>query len=313
MAISKAMTAALRALSSAGGELDVKKTYKLERQVNRLFHPAPRPLFEYWDHQVTVGDHCVPVRLFRPKEAVSSELLLFFHGGGWVTGDIDSYTGVCSALAASSGRLVASVDYRLAPEYPYPHAVEDCYGTARELFLHPELLEAQPSQITLIGDSAGGNLAAVTSLLAAERQEFSIENQILIYPATYWTHDERSPFPSIRENGESYLLTSKKICDYMELYVPDPQDRTLPTVAPLLAEDLSGQPRTLILTAQFDPLRDEGEAYGERLQEAGCLVESHQIPDTLHGFFSLPTRFPAVRLCHRLIRDFLDRRPFHEA
>lgn len=308
MAMSKAMLAALKALSYANTELDVKKNYKLERQVGNLLHPAIKPLFEFWDHRVPVGDHDVPVRIFHPKTRESQELLLFFHGGGWVTGNIDTYTATCASLADDTGRRVASVDYRLAPEFPFPCAVEDCYGVARELFLHSELLEAEPPQITLIGDSAGGNLAAVVSLLAADRGEFQVENQVLIYPATNNVHDETSPFPSIRENGENYLLTSKKICDYLSLYIQSPEDFLSPYFAPLLAEDLSGQPRTLVITAQFDPLRDEGEEYGRRLKAAGCEVELYRFDDMLHGFFTLPLKFGPVRLCHQVIESFLDRR-----
>ena len=131
------------------------------------------------------------------------------------------------------------------------------------------------------------------------------ERQILIYPATADDHSENSPFPSVHENGEGYLLTSKRVCDYMDLYLPDGESRRDPYAAPLNAPDLSKQPRTLVITAEYDPLRDEGEAYARRLREAGVPTQLYRMPDALHGFFSLPTRFSQVRRAHRLIRGFL--------
>ena len=201
---------------------------------------------------------------------------------------------------------MVSVDYRLAPEYPFPHGLEDCYAAARELFLHSDMFHGDVPEIILMGDSAGGNLSAAVSLLAAARGEFYVKRQILLYPAVYYDYTESSPFPSVWENGEGYLLTSKKVQEYMELYSPDPRQRKSPYVAPILAPKLSGQPETLIITAEFDPLRDEGEAYGEKLRKAGCTVWVVRFPDMLHGFFSLPVRFAPVRRCHAYIKRFLD-------
>ena len=232
-------------------------------------------------------------------------MLLFFHGGGWVTGNIESYSPVCRALAQAVGCVVASVDYRLAPEYPFPTGLEDCYCAMQELLKNPWLLRARREDVTVIGDSAGGNLAAAASLMAFSRGGLIPERQILIYPATADDHSENSPFPSVHENGEGYLLTSKRVCDYMDLYLPDGESRRDPYAAPLNAPDLSKQPRTLVITAEYDPLRDEGEAYARRLREAGVPTQLYRMPDALHGFFSLPTRFSQVRRAHRLIRGFL--------
>jgi len=139
-------------------------------------------------------------------------VLLFFHGGGWVTGNIDSYNKVCTNMARITNHLVVSVDYRLAPEYPFPAALEDCYEVAR-ILINDKGINCK--DVTLIGDSAGGNLSAALSLLARDRKDFCINKQILIYPATYNNHSENSPFNSIRENGYDYLLTSKRVNDYM--------------------------------------------------------------------------------------------------
>ena len=216
-----------------------------------------------------------------------------------------TYDSVCQTLAERTGHVVASVDYRLAPEFPFPAALEDCFAIAREIFLHGTLAKVPPERITLIGDSAGGNLAAAVSLMARDRGEFLPGRQILLYPATYNDHTASSPFPSVMENGTDYLLTSKRICDYMALYQSSDGDRLNPYFAPYLAEDLSRQPDTLILTAQYDPLRDEGEAYGRRLQEAGNRVEIHRIADALHGFFSLPPSFQLVQQAYERINLFL--------
>ena len=306
MAINKYMRAALRALSYA--EPDVKKNYRLLRTAETAAKaPKLRSLYRTWEHRVLNGTHEVPVRIFLPGQETNHRLpvLLFFHGGGWVTGNIESYSPVCRALAQAVGCVVASVDDRLAPEYPLPTGLEDCYCAMQELLKNPWLLRARREDVTVIGDSAGGNLAAAASLMAFSRGGLIPERQILIYPATADDHSENSPFPSVHENGEGYLLTSKRVCDYMDLYLPDGESRRDPYAAPLNAPDLSKQPRTLVITAEYDPLRDEGEAYARRLREAGVPTQLYRMPDALHGFFSLPTRFSQVRRAHRLIRGFL--------
>lgn len=304
MAINKAMRAALKALSYP--DIDIKKTYKVERQIIAITSKHLRkPPYRAWDHKVSCGDHEIPVRIFSCSDSLWHPVLLFFHGGGWVTGNIDSYDKVCSHMAKITNHVVVSVDYRLAPEHPFPAALEDCYTVAREIFLNHNLLQTKQKQITLIGDSAGGNLAAAVSLLARDRGEFLPSSQILIYPATNNDHSENAPFPSIRENGTDYLLTSKRVCDFMELYQSSKQDLTNPYFAPLLAKDFSHQPHTLLITAEYCPLRDEGEAYGKKLRQAGNLVEIHRIPDSLHGFFSLPPRFVHVKKTYEIINRFL--------
>lgn len=306
MAINKVMRAALKALSYA--DIDVKKNYKLERtMVNISNHHVLKPLYKTWDHVVTFEDHNIPVRIFVPNLKLKHSILLFFHGGGWVTGNIDSYSKVCANMASLTDHIVVSVDYRLAPEHRFPAAPEDCYYITREIFLNTELFNVTPEQITLIGDSAGGNLAAAVSLMARDRGEFLPTKQILLYPATNNDHSDQSQFASIRDNGTDYLLTSKRICDYLGLYKSSDEDLQNPYFAPLVAEDLSRQPRTLIITAEFDPLRDEGEAYAENLKVAGNNVELHRIPDALHGFFSLPPTFSQVKDCYQIINDFLSR------
>ena len=305
MALSKATLALLCALSYP--DLEVKQNYEPLRAVKNAASPkTPHPLYRTWDHKVHCEGHEVPVRIFSPLSGLGHPVLLFFHGGGWVTGNIDSYDRICTHMCALTGQVVVSVDYRLAPEHPFPAAPEDCYAVTCELLQNSRaLFHIPPEQVTLIGDSAGGNLAAAVSLMARDRGSFAPQKQILIYPSTYNDHSEASPFPSVKENGTGYLLTAKRICDYMDLYAGSPQDRENPYFAPLLAPDLSGQPKTLIITAQFDPLRDEGEAYGERLRESGVPTVICRIPDALHGFMALPPRFSPVRHAYRIINRFL--------
>lgn len=311
MAINRVTRAALKAISVL--EPDIKKTYKMERQFELLtarLRGKPKD-YKIWDRAVHNGDNIIPVRLFKPDGEGAFHLLLFFHGGGWVTGGIENYTGVCADLAKATKCAIASVDYRLAPEHKFPAAPEDCYAVAREFFLG-KVPDINPDCITLIGDSAGGNLAAAVSLMARDRGEFLPKQQILIYPSTYNDHSEQSPFPSIRENGTDYLLTSKRIQSAIELYRGTEEDLYNPYFAPLLASDLSRQPRSLIITAEFCPLRDEGEAYGEKLRAAGNEVEIVRVKDAIHSYMMLPPRFEHVQQTYQIINSFLQRGILHE-
>lgn len=301
MAINKVVRAALKALSY--NEYDIKENLHLHRNfVNLTRRHILKPLYKTWDYKIGSKSYNIPVRVFSPEKETDCPVLLFFHGGGWVAGNIDSYNKVCTNMARLTNHKVVSVDYRLAPENPFPAGLEDCYAAAKAFISNKVINE---KEVILIGDSAGGNLAAALSLLARDRKEFRVNKQILIYPATYNEHTDNSPFKSVAENGTDYLLTSKRIRDYMDLYKSGDDDIYSPYFAPLLAEDLSEQPKTLIITAEYCPLRDEGEEYGRRLREAGNYAEIYRIKDSLHGFFALPPRFPQVKLCYEIINRFL--------
>ncbi len=285
--------------------ISLKKHYKTYRKILNLINPPIEPIYKVLDHRIMKDNREIPVRVFIPRENPQPKLLIFFHGGGWVTGNIDSYTNVCANMANRTNHTVVSVDYRLAPEYPFPNGLEDCYWATREIFLNSEKLNFKKDDITLIGDSAGGNLAAVVSLMARDRGEFLPKKQILIYPSTYYDHSESSPFPSVVENGKDFIMTSKRIQDYMDLYVKNKEDRLNPYVAPLLSEDLSNQPKTLIITAEFDPLRDEGEAYGIKLREFGNDVKIYRIKNALHGFLSNPLNSGHTEELYEIVNSFL--------
>ena len=309
--ISKTMQTILHALSY--GNIEVEASRRLA-DIKRL--DAMRIFVKKLDTKVYNGTYEVPVRLYFPsEEAMSGEpvegekypVLLFFHGGGWVTESVENYDRVCSRMAQSTGHIVMSVEYRLAPEYRFPIPFEDCYEAAKALYTGRLVLPVAPDRITIIGDSAGGNLAAAVCLKARDTGDFAPKKQILIYPAVNNCYTKKSPYNSVQENGEGYLLTAVKMEDYLKLYESSPEDRQNPYFAPILEKDLSHMPETLILTAEFDPLRDEGEEYGKRLKEAENYVEIHRIPDALHGYFALGIRFLHVQESFEIMNRFLNK------
>ena len=312
MPTNKKMLTALRKLLYS--DKDLKDTYQLERKMVNMTHPLVlKSLYKMWDHEVSVLDHHIPVRIFMPITEGDYPLMIFFHGGGFVTGNIDSYSRVCTRMANMTKHIILSVDYRLAPEHPFPAGLEDCYAVVREVIKSHLSFNNPLDSVTLIGDSAGANLAAAVSLLARDRGEFKVDRQILLYPATNSDHSDASPYPSVKENGKDYLLTQKRMMDYIDLYVKDKKDLKNPYVAPVLAEDLTNQPETLIITAEYDLLRDEGEDYGRKLKEAGNKVEIHRLSDSIHGFIALMPIFPEVRKCYKIINRFLDKGVSDEA
>ncbi|GAB2568288.1 alpha/beta hydrolase [Leucobacter ruminantium] len=294
----------------AAPRVNMREDYEKVRRLQRLAALPAVPRFRALDRTLVsrTSGESIPVRVFEPRERRRDDVLVFFHGGGWVTGDIESYSPACTTMADLTGCVVASVDYRLAPEHPFPAGLEDCLDVAATLLDEPRRVGAEhPDRIVLVGDSAGANLAAVVSLLRRERGLPGPSRQILLYPVAHWDHDPRtSPFPSVRNHGDDYRLTNTEVQDYFDLYVPDPELRRSPLVAPLLAEDLTGQPRTLLITAELDLLRDEGEAYGGALERSGNDVRVHRVPGALHGFIALPRFSRSLREAYEVINAFLD-------
>ena len=307
--ISKTMKTILHTLSHGNIEVDSSRKLADLKQLD-----AMRIFLKKLDTKIYNGDYEVPVRLYfpteddmklEPEKRSHLSVLLFFHGGGWVTESIATYNRVCARMAQATGCIVASVEYRLAPEYRFPVGLMDCDAAAKTFYTNRFLLNTDPDRITIMGDSAGGNLAAAVCMMARDRGDFFPKKQILIYPALNNCYTEESPYKSVQENGEGYLLTAVKMEDYLNLYESTPKDRQNPYFAPILAKDLSHMPDTLILTAEFDPLRDEGEAYGKRLEEAGNYVEVHRIPEALHGYFALGIRFLHVQESFEIMNKFL--------
>ena len=228
----------------------------------------------------------VPVRAYRPKGAGKDEVLpalVYFHGGGWVIGDLDTHDVVCRTLANGARCAVFSVEYRKAPESPFPAAVEDCFSALSFVFKSSSSLKINAKQIAVGGDSAGGNLATVMALMARDAGGPPISFQVLIYPGT----DQRMEHPSIKRNGEGYLLTEKSMLYFRGHYLPDRKDWTDWRASPMLAKSLKGLPPAFLLTAGFDPLVDEGKAYADRLRDEGVKVEYRNYADMVHGFITM--------------------------
>jgi acetyl esterase len=226
----------------------------------------------------------IPGRFYEPPGLGIEErpLIVYFHGGGWTIGDLDTCDGVCRFLALEVPATVLSVEYRLAPEQPFPAAVEDAVAAFRWAAVDNERLGVDPSRIGIAGDSAGGNLAAAVSLLARDDSP-SPAMQALIYPVTDAVGGQRS-----RDRFARGFLLTKADMDWFERhYLPDGSDHTDPRVSMLRAEDLAGLPPAYVTTAGFDPLRDEGEAYAERLREAGVKVTLRRHPSLIHGFANM--------------------------
>ncbi|MDQ1439075.1 MAG: acetyl esterase [Acidimicrobiaceae bacterium] len=217
-------------------------------------------------------------------------VLVYFHGGGWIVGDLSTSDSSAAELCNLSGCVVVNVDYRLAPEHAFPGPLEDAYAAVRWVVDNGESLGADPTRLAVGGDSAGANLSTAVCLLARDRNGPDIRFQLLLYPPV----DGRRSYPSFRENAEGYFLTAETMDWFWGHYLgdTDPED---PLASPLYASDLAGLPPALVVTAEFDPLRDEGEAYAERLRQAGVIAHASRYDGQVHGFAGMFNIFDAGR------------------
>jgi len=245
----------------------------------------------------------IPIRIYTPARVLTTGVLVYFHGGGWVIGNIESVDGICRALANGAGCVVVSVEYRLAPEHRFPAAAEDVYAATRWIAANAASLGADPARVAVAGDSAGGNLSAVTALIARDRGGPALVQQVLIYPVT----DANFETASYRDNATDYLLTKDAMLWFWNHYAPNAADRANPFAAPLRAADLSGLPPALVITAEYDPLRDEGEAYAARLRAAGVPTELTRYPGMIHGFFGMTRILDQARSAVAQVSDTLRR------
>jgi acetyl esterase len=238
---------------------------------------APEEVADVTDRTVPGPHGDIPVRIYTPQGSGAFPVLVYFHGGGWVIGDLDVVDGPCRLIANRAHAVVVSVDYRLAPEHKFPAAVDDAVAATRWVADNAALLNIDPERIAVGGDSAGANLAAVVALDARDNDGPALVGQVLLYPAT----DFQRATASFRDNGEGYFLTAALVDWFGDHYTADPTDWR---ASPLRAANFSGLPATYLVTAEFDPLRDEGEAYAARLQEAGVPVEVRQYAGHIHAF-----------------------------
>ncbi len=236
----------------------------------------------------------VPVRIYTPLERARGELpaLAFFHGGGFVIGDLDSHDGTCRALANAARCAVLAVDYRLAPEAKFPAAAEDCYAATCWIAENAAAFGVDPERIAVGGDSAGGNLAAVTALLARDRRGPRLAHQLLVYPVIDCAFDT----PSYLENAEGYFLTREMMRWFWHHYLEKPDQAADPYASPIRARSLAGLATATVITAEYDPLRDEGEAYASRLLQAGVPTSLTRYDGVIHGFFGMGNVIDKARL-----------------
>ena len=275
---------------------DARATYRDRRNVTQ---PPPAEVAEVRE-LIADGPHgAIPLRCYRPLGADDEALpvLVYFHGGGWVIGDLDTHDSLCRALANASGCAVVAVDYRMGPEHRFPAAVDDALAATRWVHTHAAELRLDPARLAVGGDSAGGNLAAVVAIAARDAGDLPVAFQLLIYPAT----DMRRVHPSHTANGDGYLLTRDTMAYFHDHYIDDPKHDIDWRASPLLHADLAGLPPALVVTAGYDPLRDEGLAYAGALTAAGNRASQVCFERQIHGFITmgkvLDEAHTAVALC----------------
>ena len=280
----------------------------LYRERRGFTQPAAPTIADVRDLSAEGPHGPIPLRLYRPLGAEGSAslpALVYFHGGGWVIGDLDTHDTLCREIANGSGCAVVAVDYRMGPEHRFPAAVDDCIAATAWVRREAHSLGVDPDRLAVGGDSAGGNLAAVVSIAARDAGDVAIRYQLLIYPAT----DMRRSAPSHTTNGEGYLLTRDTIAYFLGHYITDPRHHVDWRASPLLHGDLSNLPPALVLTAGFDPLRDEGLAYAAALTKAGNRATYVCFERQIHGFITmgrvLDEANAAVAMCAAELRRAL--------
>jgi acetyl esterase len=250
----------------------------------------PEPVDEVTDRAIPGPAGDIPVRVYRNDPGGAPQpVLVWYHGGGWVIGDLESADPTARKLANRSGATVVSVDYRLAPEHAFPAAVDDAWAALQWVAAHADEIGGDASRLAVGGDSAGGNLSAVVAMLARDAGGPALRHQLLVYPAT----DMVTDWESRRTNGSDYLLTQKAMLWFENHYMGD-QDRKDLRYSPALAEDLSGVAPATVFTAEFDPLRDDGNAYAEHLAQAGVPCQHRCFDGMIHGFFGMGTITPVA-------------------
>ena len=283
--------------------LDPPEARRLYRERRFFTQPSPPAMRDVRDLTVPGAAGPLACRLFQPAGLpAQAPVLVYFHGGGWVIGDLDTHDVLCRQLAVAGHCAVLSVDYRLSPEAAFPAAVDDCLAAMRWVFESGAALGLDTQRIAVGGDSAGGNLAAVVALLLRDAGVGPLSLQLLVYPAT----DQRFVSDSYRANGEGYLLTSQSMQFYRGHYLPEPAAWLDWRASPLLAADHGGLPPALVLTAGYDPLRDEGRQYADRLSAAGVPTQYVCFERQIHGFMTmtrvLDEAYSAVGLCGMALR-----------
>ena len=270
LSLAEARAADLADIQAAGGSPEPVKAVSA-REIEGPGGPLPIRVYEPFDGDAA-DDSTVP-----------RSVLAYFYGGGWTLGSLDTCDAICRSLTNQTGCATVSVGYRLAPEHPFPAAVEDCYAGFAWIASHGEDLGTAPGVVAVGGDSAGGNLAAAVTLIARERGGPGPVHQLLVYPNT----DYRAQTDSLRDNDDPLLFNRRSVAWYWSHYLTRAADGDNPLVSPLRAQSLAGLPPATVITAEFDPLRDEGEQYARRLEKDGVPVELRRYDGMAHGFFAM--------------------------
>jgi len=279
------------------------------RERRAVTQPDPPPIAETRDLHAEGPHGPIPMRLYHSQAAAERQaappVLVYYHGGGWVIGDLDTHDTLCRELANSAGLAVVAVDYRMGPEHVFPAAVDDCIAATRWVHKHADELGVDATRLAVGGDSAGGNLATVVAIELRDAGDLPVRLQLLIYPAT----DQRRGWPSHTTNGQGYLLTADTMNYFHDHYIPDKAMDLDWRASPLLHPDLSKLPPALVLTAGYDPLRDEALQYSHQLTLAGNRVTHINFERQIHGFITMGRVIDeantAVQICAAELRRAL--------
>ncbi|MFC2948120.1 alpha/beta hydrolase [Virgibacillus sediminis] len=257
------------------------------------------------DITVSTSEADIPVRIYTPKEKDSYPILMYFHGGAFFSGNLESHDEVVRPICMESGYKVISVDYRLAPEHPFPAALEDCYNVTKWAAEHGDELKWDGKNLAVAGDSAGGNLAAALSLMARDKKEFTLTKQVLYYPSLDLDVSEFR-YPSLVENGKGYFVESDQLAEFNFFYLLGDVDTDNPLVSPIREKDLKNLPSAFVVTAEYDPMRDEGELFAENLKESGVHVKTKRYEGVTHGFLGKFTHLDEYRNIYQRTGAFLN-------
>ena len=273
---------------------------ELRRDIDQIkkYYP-PEPVKNIKDILINGPDGKIAIRIYTPGGKGPFTPVVFYHGGGWSIGSLNSHEGICASLANKAKAAVFSVNYRLAPEDPFPAAVDDCYAALEYVNDNAASFNADPGRMIVMGDSAGGNLAAVVSMKAKEEGGPKIALQVLVYPATNMKDLVTS---SYKRFGKGYDLDKKMIAKFRDLYILNKKDIVDPRASPFFAKDLKGLPPTLLITAECDPLRDDGKKFASKLKKAGVPVKYIMYKGVIHGFLSFTTFHVAQKALSEIAR-----------
>lgn len=253
---------------------------------------------------VSTPEADIAVRIYTPKEGNSYPVLMYFHGGAFFSGNLESHDEVIRPICMESGHKVVSVGFRLAPEHPFPAALNDCYNVTKWVTEYKDELQWDGQNLALAGDSSGGNLVAAVSLMAREKKEFTITKQVLLYPSLDLDFS-KFRYASLMENGIGYFVESAQLAELNGFYLLGGVDTDDPLVSPIREENLEDLPKALIITAEYDPFRDEGELFAENLKKSGVPVELKRYEGVTHGFLGKWTHLDEYKGAYKLIGNFL--------